>query len=99
METLKTYLKLIASNKILCNKPFSIAKNRKYDGYQRGSASMIYKLFDKQTFGGAIKNENISNKELPEKLHKPQNYKKFNKIKINSSSIDSIWGFGLAEME
>ena len=99
METLKIYLKLIASNKILCNKPFSIAKNWKYDGYQRGSASMIYKLFDKQTFGGAIKNENISNKELAEKLHKPQNYKKFNKIKINSSSIDSIWGFGLAEME
>ena len=99
METLKIYLKLIASNKILCNKPFSIAKNRKYDGYQRGSASMIYKLFDKQTFGGAIKNENTSNKELAEKLHKPQNYKKFNKIKINSSSIDSIWGFGLAEME
>ena len=26
-----------------------IAKNPKYDGYQRGLASMVYKLFDKKS--------------------------------------------------
>ena len=33
------------SNKILRNKAFNIAKNLKYDGYQRGFASMVYKFF------------------------------------------------------
>ena len=32
---------------------------------------MIYKFFDKKTSGGAIKNKNMSNKELAEELHKP----------------------------
>ena len=35
-----------ASDKTLCGKAFNIAKNPKYDGYQRGYASMVYKLFD-----------------------------------------------------
>ena len=35
------------SNKILCDKTFNIAKNPKYDGYQRGLASMVYKFFDR----------------------------------------------------
>ena len=34
-----------ASNKILFDKAFSIAKNPKYDGYQRGLALMVYKFF------------------------------------------------------
>ena len=38
-----------ASDKILCDKAFNIAKNPKYDGYQRGLASMVYKFFDKKT--------------------------------------------------
>ena len=60
-----------ASGKILRDKAFNIAKNPKYDGYQRGIVSMIYKFFDKKTSGGAIKNENMSNKELAKELHKP----------------------------
>ena len=28
---------------------FNIAKNPKYDGHQRGFASMVYKCFDKKT--------------------------------------------------
>ena len=36
-----------ASDKILRDKAFNIAKNPKYDGYQRGLASMFYKFFDK----------------------------------------------------
>ena len=34
-----------ASDKILRDKAFNIAKNPKYDGYQRGLASMVYKSF------------------------------------------------------
>ena len=37
------------SDKILRDKAFDIAKNPKYDGYQRGLASMIYKCFDKKS--------------------------------------------------
>ena len=36
------------SDKILHNKAVNIAKNPKYDGYQRGLASMVYKCFDKK---------------------------------------------------
>ena len=46
-----------ASDKILREKAFNIAKNSKYDGYQRGIASMVYKFFDKKTSGGTVKNE------------------------------------------
>ena len=60
-----------ACDKILRDKAFNMAKNPKYDGYQRGLVSMIYKYFDKKASGGGIKNENISNQELVEELHKP----------------------------
>ena len=36
-----------AADKVLCDKAFNIAKNPKYDGYQRGLASMVYRFFDK----------------------------------------------------
>ena len=45
------------------DKAFSIAKNPKYDGYQRVLASVVYKFFEKKISGGTVKNENISNKE------------------------------------
>ena len=37
-----------ASDKVLRDKAFNIAKNRKYDGYRRSLAFMVYKLFDKK---------------------------------------------------
>ena len=37
----------IFSDKVFRDKVFNIAKNPKYDGYQRGLASMVYKFFDK----------------------------------------------------
>ena len=37
-----------ASDKILCDKAFDIAKNPKYDGWQRSLDSMIYNFFDKK---------------------------------------------------
>ena len=38
-----------ASDKILRDKTFDITKNPKYDGYQRGLASMVYKFFEKNS--------------------------------------------------
>ena len=72
----KDLTKRTASDKILHDKEFDITKNPKYNGYQRGFASTVYKFFA----GGAamsarsktlttrnksaIKNENMSNKRL-----------------------------------
>ena len=39
-----------ASDKILREKAYNIAKNSKYDGYQRGFASKFYSFFDKKNF-------------------------------------------------
>ena len=36
------------SDEILLDKAFNIAKNSRYDGYQRGLASMLYSFFDKK---------------------------------------------------
>ena len=48
--------KRTASDEVLPDKAFNIAKNLKYDGYQRGLALMVYKFFDKKTSGSGIKN-------------------------------------------
>ena len=40
----------------LRDKAYNIASNPKYDGYQRGLASMVYKFFDKKSTGSGIKN-------------------------------------------
>ena len=37
-----------AADKVLRDKAFNIAKDPKYDGYQRRFASMVYKFFDKK---------------------------------------------------
>ena len=37
------------SDKVLNDKAFKIASNPKYDGYQTGLASMVYKFFDKKS--------------------------------------------------
>ena len=34
---------------ILCDKAFNIVKNLKYNWYQCGPSSMVYKCFDKKT--------------------------------------------------
>ena len=86
-----------ASDKILHDKAFNIAKNPNYCGYQRGVASMVYKFVDKKTSGCSIKSENISNK-LAEELHKPI-VTKFKKRKVHSPFIDNIWGAELADMQ
>ena len=59
---------------------------------------MVCKVFDKKNSGSGIKNENISNKELSEELHKPI-VRKFNKRKVHSPFIDNIWWADLADMQ
>ena len=44
-----------ASDKFLRSKVFNVARNPKYDGYQRGLASMVNKPFDKQSASHADK--------------------------------------------
>ena len=96
-----------ASDKILRDKAFNIAKNPKYDGYQRGLASMVYKFFDKKSTlltdksvagGGVANNEIKQNFQLAEELHKPI-IRKFKKRKVYSGFKDSIWGADLADMQ
>ena len=43
-----------ASDKSLSDKAFSIAKNPKYNGYQRGLASMVYNFFNKKSAGSGV---------------------------------------------
>ena len=77
----KDLTKRTVADKILTDKAFSIAKDPKYDGYQRGLASMVYKFFDskvaspdKESKGCGAKQVNIKltpqNQQLAEELHK-----------------------------
>ena len=45
----KSFAKRTQSDKVLRDKAFMIASDPKFDGYQRGSASMICKFFDKKS--------------------------------------------------
>ena len=62
--------KRIQSDKVLKDKALEIANNSKYQGYQRGLASMVYKFFDKKSKGTGIKNEIKENQQLANELHK-----------------------------
>ena len=59
-----------ASDKVLGDKAFNVAKNPKYDGCQRGLASMIYKFFDKKSKGSGFNIEVKHNEQLVKELHK-----------------------------
>ena len=73
----KDLVKRTQSDKVLKDKAFKIANNPNYDGYQRGLASMVYKLFDKKSKGSGIsaslanKSANKPNYQLANELHKP----------------------------
>ena len=65
----KHLVKRSQSDKVLKDKAFRIAMDPKYDGYQRGLASMVYKFFNKKSSGSNIVNE--PNCQLANELHKP----------------------------
>ena len=76
-----------ASDKVLRDKAFNIAKKPKYHWYQKGLALIVYTFFDKKysatparsetlatwnKFSGVgVKNKNMFNQELDEELQKP----------------------------
>ena len=91
------------ADKVLRDKAYNIASNPKYDGYQRGLASMVYKFFDKKSMGsGTAKPSSLeriaSSSILADELHKPI-IKKFEKRKVYSQFKDNIWGVDLADMQ
>ena len=45
----KDLIKRTQSDKVLKDKAFKTASDPKYDGYERGLASMIYRFFDKKS--------------------------------------------------
>ena len=47
----KDLVKRTQSDKVLKDKAFKIASDPKYDGYQRGLASVVYKFFEKKSSG------------------------------------------------
>ena len=93
------------SDKVLRDKVYDIASTPKYDDYQRGLASMVYKFFDKKSTGSGTAEpsslERIvkdSSLILADELHKPV-IKKFNKRKVYSQFRENIWGVDLADMQ
>ena len=92
----KDLAKRTQSDKVLRDKAFKIASDPKYDGYQRGLASMVYKFFDKKSSGSGVDAE--PNYQLANELCKPI-IRRFKKRKIYSSFRDNIWGVDLADMQ
>ena len=90
-----------AADNVLRDKAFNIAKNPKYDGYQRGLASMVYKFFDKKSKGSGVPLANKSipqNEQLAEELHKPI-IRKFKRREVYSAFKENIWVADLADMQ
>ena len=78
----KDLVKRTQSDKVLKDKAFKIATDPKYDGYQRGLVSMVYKFFDKNAKESGIaaslanKSANERKYQLANKLHILENFKK-----------------------
>ena len=94
-----------AADKVLRDKAFNIAKNKKYDRYQRGLASIVYQFFDKKTKGSGVTLANKlaikfipQNEQLAEELRKPI-IKKFKKGKVYSAFKNNIWAADLVDMQ
>ena len=90
----KDLAKRTQSDKVFRDKAFKIATDPKYDGYQRGLASIFYTFLDKRSSGSDVNAE--PNYQLANELHK-QITRKF-KRKVYSSFRDNIWGIDLADM-
>ena len=88
----KDSAKRTISDNILKDKAYEIARNRKYDGYQRALPSIVCKFFDKKTGLGISVNE-----QLAEELRKPV-IKKFKRRKVYERFKEYIWAADLAEM-
>ena len=84
------------SDKVSRNKAFKIASDLKYDGYQRGLASMVFRFFDKRSARSGV--ATVPNYQLANE-HYRQFIWNFKKIKVYSSFRDKIWGVDLTDMQ
>ena len=97
---------LTAADTVVKDKVFSIAKDPKYDGFQRGLASMVYNFFDKKTKCSSAVNLAIKsamksvpqNEQFAEELHKPI-IRRFKRRKVYSAFKDNISAADLAYMQ
>ena len=64
----KDLAKRTVADKVLRDKAFKIESDQKYDGYQRGLASVVYKFFDKKSKGTGLAS-NKENIQLADELH------------------------------
>ena len=64
----KDLAKRTQSDKVLRDKVFKIASGPKYDCYQRGLASLVYKFFDKKSSRSGVANK--SSYQLADELHR-----------------------------
>ena len=94
----KDIVRRTASDNVLRDKAFNIAKSLKYDEYQRELVSMVYKIFDKKLKGSGVNVPLEFNGKLSKELHKPI-IRKFKKRKISSGFKDNNWGADLADMQ
>ena len=89
----KDLVKRTKSDTVLKDKAFKIASDPKFDGYQGGLVSMVYKFFGKmsaslnKSSGSGIGHE--PNYQLANELHKPI-IRKFQKRRVYSSFRDNI---------
>ena len=84
----KDLAKRTQSDKILRDKVFTIASDPKYDRYQTGLASVVYKFFDKTSSGSDVATE--PNYQLANELHR-QIIRKF-KMEKFIHPLDTIFG-------
>ena len=82
-------VKRTKSDKVLRDKAFEIASDPKYDGYQRGLTSMVYKFFDKKSSGSGVASE--PNYQLANELHR-QIIRKLKRQKVFIHLLETIFG-------
>ena len=92
-----------AADQGLHDKSFKFAKNLKYDDYQQGLASMVYRFLIETPLCIANKFasygvKNMLNQELTEKLHKSI-IRKIEKQKVQSSFVNNNWSADLGDMQ
>ena len=96
-EGFKDLKKRTDADKVSRDKVFNFAKDPKYDGYQRGLASMVYKIFDKKTAGSGVKSM-PQKEQFAEELHQSI-IRKFKERKVYSAFKENIWGVDLGDMQ
>ena len=92
----KDLAKRTHSDKVLRYETFKIVRDPKYDGCQRGPASMVYKFFHKKSCKCGVDAE--PNYQLADELHR-QIIREFKRGKLYLSFRSNVWGVDLADIQ